>query len=85
MLRKTPATFEEKEAEYNLSPCPFCGKDVAEFTNCQELQICEEYEKCPAESHYHCVVCSFLHDGCGSTTGFYPTYKEAAAAWNQRS
>lgn len=85
MLQKIPATYEEEEGVVNLAPCPFCGKDVAIFSNCQELELCETFEKCPAENHYHCVVCSYVNQGCGSSSGFYPTYREAAAAWNKRA
>jgi len=83
MLRKIPATYEEEASEANLLPCPFCGKDVARFSNCQELEACED-RKCPEESHYHTVICTFNGGGCGASSGFYPTYREAAQAWNRR-
>ena len=83
MLRQIPETYEEKAGEIDLLPCPFCGTDEARFTSCQELEACED-RKCPEESHYHAVVCSFAGKGCGASSGFYPTYGEAAAAWNRR-
>lgn len=81
----------QKVTEYNgdnltlhLRPCPFCGKDVAIFSDCQEVECCESFEKCPS-ARYKTVVCSFRNGGCGTATGFHPTYREAASAWNRRS
>ena len=71
MLRQIPETYEEKAGEIDLLPCPFCGTDEARFTSCQELEACEDW-KCPEESHYHAVVCSFSGKGCGASTGFFP-------------
>lgn len=84
MLRKIPETDDEGGAEISLNPCPFCGKDVSVFTNCQELELCSG-EVCRADSHYYCVVCSFHNGGCGASSGFHPTCREAAEAWNKRS
>jgi hypothetical protein len=64
-------------------PCPFCGKDVAIFVNCQEMRVCADYRKCE-DSHYLSVACSYQHGGCGVSTGFFPTAEEAADAWNRR-
>lgn len=82
MLRKY-TTLEGEEKEADLLFCPFCGKDVAMFTNCQELEVCNEHKTCDV-SHYSAIVCSFTLKGCGATTGFYPTPEQAAEAWNQR-
>lgn len=74
----------DHEAKYQLMACPFCGKDVADLTDCQELEACGDWEKCQRES-FKAVVCSFLPGGCGASTGFYPTAEEAVDAWNSRS
>ena len=85
MCVKTPGPMNETDAEdISLSPCPFCGKDIAMFTKCQEMKFCPDYRSCP-EGHYICAVCSFQRGGCGASTGFFPTPKEAADAWNERA
>ena len=85
MIQKIPETEMETEIDINLLPCPFCGKDIALFTNCQEVEACETFGECPLKSHYLAVVCSCAKKGCGAASGFYPTYREAAAAWNRRA
>lgn len=84
MCVKVPDQMTEVNQGSVLDSCPFCGKRVAIFARCQEMQICTEYRKCQ-ESHYVCVVCSFSRQGCGASTGFFPSREEAAAAWNRRS
>ena len=54
-----------------IEKCPFCGKEVAEISNCQELEGCRHFEKCPATEPYVCVVCSMFEGGCGSCSGYY--------------
>ncbi len=70
--------------DFYLAACPFCGLDAADFTDCQELQACETWRKCPVESRYVAVVCSFYRGGCGASTGFYPNAATAALKWNHR-
>jgi len=68
-----------------LKPCPFCGgtgktlmiKSVAELEDCKNFEECDDCE-------FVCVVCSFTDGGCGSTSPYRPTDKEAIEAWNRR-
>ena len=83
MLRKVTTTDNE-DLTFDLAPCPHCGKDIAMFSDCQELQCCESFSRCPSVS-CHLVICSYLYGGCGSSSGFHQTYEEAAEAWNRRS
>ncbi len=85
MIQKILETETETESDIKLLPCPFCGKDIALFTNCQEVEACETFGECPLKSHYLAVVCSCAKKGCGAASGFYPTYREAAEAWNRRA
>ena len=68
----------------NLKPCPLCGKDVAELSDCQKVEGCANFEECdgPAMS---IVVCDVLQGGCGCSTGYYKTRERAAEAWNRRA
>lgn len=72
------------DLEMSLAPCPFCGKQIAMFINCQELRACASARACE-DGHYLSVVCSFQRGGCGASTGFFPTPLEAAEAWNRRA
>ena len=67
-----------------MLPCPFCDKDVAEISNCQELEGCRHFEKCPATEPYVCVVCNMHEGGCGASSGYYDSAEKAIAAWNRR-
>ncbi len=68
-----------------MLPCPFCDKDVAEISNCQELEGCRHFEKCPATEPYVCVVCNMHEGGCGASSGYYDSAANAIGAWNGRS
>ena len=68
-----------------IEKCPFCGKDVAEISNCQELEECRHFEKCPATGPYVCVVCNIHEGGCGASSGYYVSEAKAIAAWNSRA
>ena len=68
----------------SLDPCPFCGKDVADFATCQEVQACENFRSCDS-GHYLTIVCSFKNGGCGASSGFWPSCQEAANAWNRKT
>lgn len=73
------------ERKPELAPCPFCGRWEPVLTDCQELQACETWKRCPAVSHYKAVVCSIAGGGCGASSGFWPTDEEAVRAWNRRA
>lgn len=76
-----------------LKPCPFCGKDVAVFSDAKELEDCANYEdedcscknfhpnsSCP----YICVVCDVNKGGCGASSGYSLTREKVAEKWNRR-
>lgn len=67
-----------------LKPCKFCGKEVAEIANCIENEECANFEECPAQKPYVCVVCGMNKGGCGVSSGYYDADEKAAAAWNRR-
>lgn len=67
-----------------LKACPFCGKQVAEITNCIELEDCANFEACD-NCGFVCVVCSANNGGCGATGGYAPTEKQAVEKWNRRA
>lgn len=76
-----------------LKPCPFCGKDVAEFAMVCTLEECANFEEedCPecydpagSDGCMHLVICSINKGGCGSSTGRYVNKERAAEAWNRR-
>jgi len=68
-----------------IEKCPFCGKEVSEISNCQELEGCRHFEKCPATEPYVCVVCNMHEGGCGASSGYYDSAEKAIAAWNSRT
>ena len=67
-----------------IEKCPFCDKDVAEISNCKEMEECRHFEKCPATEPYVCVVCNMHEGGCGASSGYYNSEAKAIAAWNRR-
>ena len=67
-----------------IEKCPFCDKDVAEISNCQELEGCRHFESCPATEPYVCVICNMHEGGCGASSGYYDSAEKAIAAWNRR-
>jgi hypothetical protein len=85
--KKTITAHTEKGGRTmnELKSCPFCGKDVAEITNCMELGECKHFESCPATEPYVCVVCNMHEGGCGASSGYYDSAEKAIAAWNRRA
>lgn len=68
-----------------LKPCPFCEKEIAEIADCKRLEECANFEECPADEPYVCVVCSMDKGGCGTSSGYYDSDEKAVAAWNRRA
>lgn len=66
-----------------LLRCPFCGGKIIEFDSCQGLEDCVNFEKCE-ENGYYAIVCSGNKGGCGASTGYFVTKREAVVAWNRR-
>ena len=69
---------------YTLLPCPFCGRDMARFITCHEVEACGQFNRCDRDGSF-AVICSFVYGGCGSSSGFYESREEAAEAWNKRT
>lgn len=78
---------------FDLKPCPFCGKDVAEFGTALELEDCANYDdehKCPAffpfgvECGLVKIVCNVNKGGCGASTGYSWEKEDAVRKWNGR-
>ena len=67
-----------------IEKCPFCGKQIAEITNCNDLEECRHFEKCPATEPYVCIVCNMHEGGCGASSEYYDSEAKAIAAWNRR-
>ncbi|MBP2635031.1 MAG: Restriction alleviation protein Lar [Firmicutes bacterium] len=66
-----------------LKPCPFCGGNEVDFSDCKRLEACENFECCDDEE-YVSVVCNFNKGGCGASSGYHDTKEKASAAWNRR-
>ena len=65
-----------------LKPRPFCGGQNIGLDSCKGLGECENFEACRSE--YYTLVCDWNKGGCGASSGYYPTMKEAIEAWNRR-
>lgn len=68
----------------DLKRCPFCGKSVAHISTYQEIEGCENFEVCN-DCDYVAVICDFNKGGCGASSGFRRTEKEAIDLWNRRA
>ncbi len=81
------------ETKIELMPCPYCGKDAAEFATAQEMEDCTYFEdetKCPAFKPFEgctCnkIVCNVQRGGCGASTGYAWDKIQAAMKWNKRA
>ena len=75
-----------------LDVCPFCGKsDTLMFTNAADEEACVKAENgdccCDFEPNgcaMVAVVCSVNKGGCGASSGYSTTLKNAAKRWNRR-
>ena len=67
-----------------LKPCPFCGNEKLIITTCEELELCDNLEKCECIPCYT-VCCDFHQGGCGAASGYRQTESEAIEAWNRRA
>lgn len=68
-----------------LKECPHCGSTEApELTDCHEAEACGNFERCDWDNLFKSVVCNIYKGGCGASSGFYSTEKQAVDAWNTR-
>lgn len=67
-----------------LKSCPYCKKEVANITNCIELEDCANFEEC-GNSGWVCVVCNANKGGCGATGGYADSEEKAILKWNTRA
>ncbi len=81
MLRKVKT--ENGEETISLLPCPFCGKDIARFADCEQVRACSNWHECRS-AKYVTVICSCMDNGCGTSVGYYPNPEQAATVWNHR-
>ena len=67
--------------EIKLLPCPFCGNKAVELRD-----NVEDHRKNEMVPQY-VVNCSFVDDdhGCGASSGWGQTRREAVDAWNRRA
>lgn len=81
-------TNDARAADLQLLPCPFCGQ-----TKSVVVAACQDYHEpdCDCymgDSGFH-AVCDASSDaalgGCGASSGFGATEKEAAERWNRRA
>ena len=71
--KKFPEEFEPE-----LKPCPHCGgRNVAAMSS-DEINH-------DNNGHDFTVCCLFSAGGCGATSGYRKTKKEAIEAWNRRA
>ncbi|MGN0444222.1 MAG: hypothetical protein ACI4F5_06380 [Acutalibacteraceae bacterium] len=80
------------EKPNNLNRVRFAEKKVAVMTDAHDLEECSnfDYDNCPCNEYEPSpcelitVVCNVNKGGCGASSGYYPTKKEAIEAWNRR-
>lgn len=68
--------LEEIDPETGLKPCPFCGG--------RNLEI-DPYKFLKTGDLRYAVVCDYKNQGCGASSGYCTSIKEAIAAWNRRA
>lgn len=65
-----------KNYEKELKPCPFCGGKKLVITNCEDLDT--------YGNNYN-ICCDFNQGGCGASSGYRSSIKEAVELWNKRA
>lgn len=63
--------------------CPFCGQ--LESLDSLDRREDEEDDNIIDEYNYVAICCNVNAGGCGSSSGFRKTLKEAAEIWNKRA
>ena len=68
--------------EYELKPCPFCGKTVSKVWSTHDCAF--ENGEPLVDPERFTVVCDFNSNGCGATCGYHDTAEMAVKMWNRR-
>ena len=75
LAEKYPEDFKET---LNPLPCPFCGG--------RNLEVLTSAELCDSgRDDEFTVCCSYNSGGCGATSGYCKTKREAIEKWNRRA
>lgn len=67
--------------DVKLLPCPFCGEDVAEVGDYNNIHDIDDEDS----DEGYTVVCTFSKGGCGASTGWAESAAVAVALWNRRN
>ena len=73
-----------KDAMPDLKPCPFCDKTASESLFIGDKSEIHTDMRVSIGISY-AVCCNAMKGGCGATSGFKGTHKEAIIAWNNRA
>lgn len=69
-----------------LKPCPFCGRtSPLEVTDSNKIDLLTQSDYAFDDNPTFAVVCNKNKEGCGSSSGFWDTQKQAVIAWNTRT
>ena len=72
--------IKEKAGWLDLKPCPHCG-----LTSTVWVGTRAKISGITAEGGDFAVNCNMLYGGCGATSGYCETEKEAVDCWNRRA
>ena len=67
---------------FDLKPCPFCGKNVAEVYD--TIDLWDDNGLDYDGVNKYTIICNFKRNGCGATCGYHDTIDQAVSRWNTR-